>query len=272
MLATSELFSVAGRTVWVTGGSRGIGRMIAHGFVANGANVIITGRKAAACAATAAELSEQGPGSATALAGDLSAVEACRAAAEAVGAHADGKLDVLVNNSGTSWGEPFDESSERGWDRVFDLNVKAMFFLTQACAPLLSAAADASAEGAPSRVINIGSVAGLTHQPWPCHAYDVSKAAVHHMTEKLAFDLAPRKITVNAIAPGLVPSSMSEQLEAYASAETLAESAPIGRVGRAGDMAGAALYLASPAGSWVTGSVLRVDGGLLSHPCAMNSR
>ena len=264
MLA-SELFAVAGRTVWVTGGSRGIGRMIAHGFVANGANVIITGRKAAACEAP--QLSKLGPGTATAIAADLSSVEACRAAAAAVGAHAGGKLDVLVNNSGTSWGEPFDESSERGWDRVFNLNVKSMFFLTQACAPLLSAAVD----GAPSRVINIGSVAGLTHQPWPCHAYDVSKAAVHHMTEKLAFELAPRQITVNAIAPGLIPSAMSEQLEAYSSSETLANSAPIGRVGRAGDMAGAALYLASDAGSWVTGTVLRVDGGLLSHPCAMDA-
>tara|TARA_B110000208_G_C11747038_1_gene422096 strand:- start:691 stop:1506 length:816 start_codon:yes stop_codon:yes gene_type:complete len=267
-LRIASLFSVTGKTVWVTGGSRGIGRMIAEGFVANGANVIITARDSDRCAAASDEMNamEGAPGTCSSLPGDLSSVDSCRALAAALAKHGNGRLDVLVNNSGTSWGEDFDAASEKGWDKVFDLNVKGMFFLTQACAPLLSASGTAAS---PARVINIGSVAGVTHQPWPTHAYDLSKAAVHHLTSKLGFELAPRHITVNAIAPGLVPSSMSEQLETYANAETLAASAPLGRVGAPCDLAGAAIYLASPAASWVTGTVLRVDGGLLAHPCSM---
>lgn len=168
---------------------------------------------------------------------------------------------MLVNNSGTSWGEPLSSYPDAAWDKVMALNVRACFNTTRAALPLLEAAATAAD---PSRVVNVGSIAGITPQAWPTYAYDASKAAVHHLTLKLAGELAPRRITVNAVAPGVVPSKMSDQLTAYATKDEIARSVPLGRVGSAADMAGAVLYLASRAGAWVSGSTLVVDGGALA--------
>jgi len=163
---------------------------------------------------------------------------------------------VLVNNSGVSWGEPLDKYQEKGWDKVMDVNVKGLFFLTKELLPLLEVTAT-SAD--PARIINIGSVAGLNPQPIPTYAYDTSKAAVHHLSRKLAGELASRNITVNVIAPGAVPSKMSNQLLKYADEDALR--AALGRWGSPEDMAGAAIYLSSNAGAWVTGGILKVDGG-----------
>ena len=177
------------------------------------------------------------------------------------------KLHVLVNNSGTSWGAPMETHSEKGWDKTYALNVKGVFFLTREVLPMLD---KASTKTDPGRVINIGSIAGLRPQVFPTFSYDVSKAAVHHLTKKLADELSDRRasggesITVNAVAPGYVPSRMSAQLEGYEEAKAIAEGLPLRRKGGVGDMAGAALFFASAAGAWTTGVILRVDGGHLS--------
>ncbi len=259
-LAIGKLFSVEGLNVVVTGGGRGIGRMFSEAFMTNAAStVVVTSRKRDALMAAAAEIGAMGPGECIAMAHDLSTPEGCAAFVEELSGRVD-KLDVLINNAGTTWAAPMDEYPSKAWDRCFALNVRAPFELTRACLPLLRAA---SSPGSPSRVINVGSVAGLMPQPVPTFAYDASKAAVHHLTRKLASELAgsDAKITVNAIAPGFVPSSMSEQLTTYASAEAISNSVPMGRLGTPEDMAGAALFLASRAGAWVTGSVVTVDGG-----------
>ena len=283
-LAVDRLFSVAGKRVLVTGGGRGIGRMIAAGFLANGADVVIASRDAKALAETAAQLA--GPGRCTAIEANLTTRAGCEALAAAYGEAfggepgADGpaRLDVLVNNSGVSWGEPLARESGKanwGWDKVLDVNVKAPFYLTRALLPHLDAA---SAPHAPARVINVGSVAGIHPQDVPTHAYDVSKAALHHLTRKLAAEFArrpppeggggggasaaPTAITVNAIAPGFVPSRMSAGLAAWgADPADFGQAIPLGREGHESDMAGAALFLASPASAWVTGVILPVDGG-----------
>lgn len=257
MSAASTLFSVANKNVLVTGGSRGIGYMIAKGFSDGGANVLLTSRDEKACAAAAAKIGCKY------VASNAGSRGGCEDLAQRVGEAFDGRLDVLVNNAGTSWGEPLErDSSDRanwGWDKVLDLNVKGIFYLTRACLPLLEISAG---DGDPARVINIGSVAGLLPQEAPTHAYDVSKAAVHHLTKKLAADFAPKRITVNAVAPGFVPSRMSKGLATWGGdAETLAKEIPLGRMGNDDDMAGACIYLSSKAGSWVTGAVLPVDGG-----------
>lgn len=205
----------------------------------------------------------------------LSTDAGCRALAAALGAETEGRLHVLVNNSGTSWGQPLEAYAEAGWSKVLALNLMAPFQLTRACLPLLDAAATPRD---PARVINVGSVSGLQHQPFPTYAYDASKAALHSLTRKLAAELARRpngpsgkqattSITVNAIAPGYVPTNMSTQLSAYAAPAAVQARIPLGRWGRASDMAGAALFFAgSGSGAWVTGVVLPVDGGLLAAP------
>jgi NAD(P)-dependent dehydrogenase (short-subunit alcohol dehydrogenase family) len=270
-LHVSKLFSVAGKVAVVTGGGRGIGRMIAEGFVANGARVYICSRHAKTLEATARELSVAAGGTCVALAHDLSTDAGCRALAADMRAR-ERAVHVLVNNSGVAWGATLEDYPEAAWDRVMALNLKAVFQLTRALLPLLDAA---SAAGDPARVINIGSIVGVRPQPFPTYAYDASKAAVHSLTVKLAGELADRGaagghgITVNAIAPGIVPSRMSRQLEAYAPSDALAAAVPLRRLGAPGDMAGAALFLASPAGAWVTGVVLPVDGGALAAPIAM---
>ena len=266
-LGVERLFGVKDKTVLVTGGARGIGLMIAAGFVANGAKVYIASRSVEACEAAAKRLTAEGPGTCHALAADLGTESGCAALAAAL-KRRERALHVLVNNSGTSWGAPLEKHSDKGWDKTYALNVKGVFFLTRELLPLLDRA---SAPHDPARVINIGSVAGERPQVFPTFSYDVSKAAVHHLTRKLADELADRRptgghaIAVNAVAPGYVPSKMSEQLGEYEESKTIARSGiPLRRKGAPGDMAGAALFLASNAGAWISGVVLRVDGGMLA--------
>jgi NAD(P)-dependent dehydrogenase (short-subunit alcohol dehydrogenase family) len=254
--AASQLFSVVGKNVLITGGSRGIGLMIAKGFVSGGANVILTSRDDKACSEAAQAMQCQY------VASNVSTREGCKALADHVSKVFGGKLDVLINNAGTSWGEPLERDSGRanwGWDRVLDLNVKGVFYLTRECISMLEKSGSLDD---PSRIINIGSVTGMVPQEAPTHAYDVSKAAVHQLTKKLSADLAKKNITVNAVAPGFVPSRMSDGLATWgATNEQIASKIPLSRMGNADDMAGACIYFASRAGSWCTGVILNVDGG-----------
>lgn len=249
-----DLFGVAGKTVVVTGGTRGIGKMIAGGFVAAGATVIVSSRKADACAATAEELSAHG--SCTGIASDLSTEDGARALAEAVGADHE-RVDVLVNNAGATWGVPIEQHDAASWDRVLNLNVQGVFHTTKFFLPMLEAAGSAEE---PARVINIGSIDGLRAPIMETFSYSASKAAVHHLTRHLAKRLAPA-ITVNAIAPGPFESKMmAATLDAFG--EQIAATTPLRRIGRPDDMAGTALFLASRAGAYLTGAVIPVDGGI----------
>ncbi|MBS3940735.1 MAG: SDR family oxidoreductase [Actinobacteria bacterium] len=249
-----RLFSVRDKVVVVTGGSRGIGEMIARGFVAAGSRVYISSRSVEACEELAAELSAVG--TCVALPADLSdPAEVRRLAGEVV--EREDRVDVLVNNAGAAWGAPLDEYPESGWDKVMDLNVKSLFLLTQALAPQLRAAASADD---PARVINIGSIDGGFHVPaFETYAYSASKAAVHQLTRHLAKFLAADHVTVNAIAPGFFPSKMTAFMLEHE--EQLIAAIPMGRVGTPEDMAGIAIYLASRAGAYTTGAVIPVDGG-----------
>lgn len=251
----SDLFSLAGKTALVTGGSRGIGAMIARGLLDAGAAVVISSRKVAELTAAKDELSEYGE--VHAIPADVSSVDGVKDLAAQVAAHFP-SLNILVNNAGATWGQPIDEFTEAGWDRTVDTNLKAVFFLTQALLPNLRAAA--SAED-PARVINLGSIDGLHINPMDTYPYAASKAGVHHLTRALAKRLGPEHITVNAIAPGPFESKMmASTLEAFG--DSIAGSAPLRRIGRPDDMAGVAVYLASRAGSYVTGAVIPVDGGI----------
>ncbi|NRA09940.1 MAG: SDR family oxidoreductase [Myxococcales bacterium] len=253
--ALSDLFSIEGKTALVTGGSRGIGLMIARGFVEAGARVYISSRKQEVCDAVAADLSKIG--SCVSLPADLSSEEECLRLAGEI-RERESELNILVNNAGANWGESYESFPEKGWDRVLDLNVKALFFLTRACTDLLEKGA--SAED-PARVINIGSVDGIKTPVLDTWAYSSSKAAVHMLTRHLAKTLAPRKITVNAVAPGPFQSQMmAATLDAFG--EAIAKSNPMGRIGEPNDMAGVAIYLASRASAYVTGVLIPVDGGI----------
>ena len=250
-----DLFSVEGKVALVTGGSRGIGLMIARGFVEAGAKVYISARKADACEAAAAELSKNGE--CIALPADLSTEAEARRLAEAIAAR-EPALHVLVNNAGANWGAPIAEFPDEAWDKVLALNVKAIFHLTRALLPQLEKAASAAD---PARVINIGSIDGLQVPDLDTFAYSASKAAVHHLTRVLAKKLAPRRITVNAVAPGPFESKMMAQtLRNFG--KLIVESCPLKRIGEPEDMAGVAIYLASRAGAYVTGAVIPVDGGI----------
>ena len=250
-----DLFSVEGKTAVVTGGSRGIGLMIARGLVEGGARVYISSRKTEVCERVAAELSEVGE--CVALPADLSGEAACRRLSAAV-REREQAVQVLVNNAGATWGAPLEEYPGAAWDKLLELNLKAPFFLTRAMLPLLEAGAG---PGDPARVINVGSIDGLRVPAMPTYAYSASKAGLHHLTRVLARELGPRGVTVNAIAPGPFESKMmAETLRRFG--DEIAAAAPLGRIGRPEDMAGAALYLASRAGAYVTGAVLPVDGGI----------
>ncbi|MGZ5270542.1 MAG: SDR family oxidoreductase [Ramlibacter sp.] len=249
----TDLFSLQGRVALVTGGSRGIGRMIAAGFLGQGAKVYITARKAEACEATARELSAIGP--CIALPADVSTVEACTALAVEIGKR-EPALDVLVNNAGAAWGEPFDTFPEKGWDKVVDLNMKTPFFLTQA----LHAQLKAAGARRPAKVINIASIDGISVNPWETYSYAASKAGLIHLTRRMALRLAQDNIVVSGIAPGPFASEMNKQARDHA--DEVAQRVPVGRIGGDDDMAGAAIFLASRAGDYVVGETLVVDGGV----------
>jgi NAD(P)-dependent dehydrogenase (short-subunit alcohol dehydrogenase family) len=252
----SDLFSIAGKTALVTGGSRGIGLMIARGYVEAGARVYISSRKADVLDQVAAELSKLGE--CHAIAADLSTEAECRRLAEAV-ASRESSLDILVNNAGATWGAPLEQFDEAAWERALALNVKGVFHLTKFFLPLLEQVGTAEE---PARVINIGSIDGFKVPLLDNYSYSASKAAVHMLTRHLAKRLAPR-ITVNAIAPGPFESKMMATiLDEFG--EQIAAGAPLKRIGRPDDIAGAAIYLASRAGAYLTGAVIPVDGGIAS--------
>ena len=253
MIDPQQLFSLKGRTALVTGGSRGIGRMIAEGYVRSGARVYISARKAEACDATAKELSALGH--CVSLPGDVSTLEGVHALVAAYRQH-EQTLDILVNNAGAAWGAPYDEFPESGWDKVVDLNMKTPFFLTQALTPMLKAAATDHL----AKVIHIASIDGITVNPWDTYSYAASKAGLIHLTKRMATELAPQRIVVSAIAPGPFASSMNKDARDHG--EEVAQRVPLGRNGQPEDMAGAAIFLASRAGDYVVGGTLVVDGGV----------
>lgn len=250
----NEMFSVAGKIAIVTGGSRGIGKMIAQGFVENGVKTYITARKAEACEATAAELSTGGV--CIALPADISTTSGRNQFVEAI-KQRESKIDILVNNAGAAWGASFEDYPDEGYDKVMNINVRAVFMLTRDLLPLLTK--DASTEN-PSRVINIGSIDGLRVSSMDNFAYGASKAAVHFLTRNLAVRLARKGLTINAIAPGPFESKMMEHTLAQFQ-DRIEKENPMGRIGSPRDMAGLALFLASPAATYMTGQVIALDGG-----------
>ena len=250
-----DLFSIEGKIALVTGGTRGIGRMIARGYVEAGARVYISARNSEVCQEVAAELSRGG--SCVALPADLSTEAGAVHLADEI-ASREPALHVLVNNAGANWGAPLAEYPDAAWDKLLALNVKAVFHLTRALLPRLE---EATRPGDPARVINIGSIDGFHVPALETYAYSTSKAAVHHLTRVLAKQLAPRGITVNAVAPGPFESKMmAATLDRFR--DVIVDSCPLSRIGEPEDMAGIAIYLASRAGADVTGAVIPVDGGI----------
>ncbi len=254
MMDIASLFRLDGRVALVTGGSRGIGRMIAEGFVASGAKVYVSSRRADACEATAAAL---GP-NAIPLPHDVSTVEGCRTLAADLAAR-EPRLDILVNNAGAAWGEPFENFPEKGWDKVMDLNVKSPFFLTQALHGLLKAAGTPER---PAKVINITSIDGQRLNAWETYSYHASKSALIYLTKRLAARLARDQIHVTSIAPGAFASDMNKAARDHG--DSVAKAIPAKRIGVAEDMAGAAIFLASRAGDYLVGETVTVDGGLVN--------
>ncbi len=259
MSSIDELFDVSGKVAVVTGGSRGIGRMIAAGLVSNGVRTYISARKAEACDATAEELSADGE--CISLPADLSSAEEVERFAGEIAASEE-RLHILVNNAGTTWGAPLGSFPEQGVDKVLDLNVKTPLLLTQALLPQLRAAA--SAED-PARVLMVGSVDGLRVPIFDNFSYSASKAGVHQLTRHLAHRLHADHITVNCIAPGPFESKMTAfALDDPDTRQEMERAVPLGRIGRPDDMAGTAIFLASRAGAYLTGAVIPVDGGIAS--------
>jgi len=250
-----SLFDLTGKTALVTGGSRGIGLMIARGLLDAGARVAISSRKADACEEARAELESHGEVIAVPM--DVSSEAGCQQLAQAV-RDQWGTLNILVNNAGATWGEPLETFPESAWDKVLNLNLKSPFFLTRAVLPMLEQTAT---RDDPARIINIGSIDGLHVPRMQTYSYATSKAAIHQLTRVLARELGPRHITVNAVAPGPFESKMMAwTLQEFGDA--IAASSPLGRIGRPDDMAGVAVFLCSRAGSYVTGAVIPVDGGI----------
>ncbi len=259
-LNISSLFSVKGKTVLVTGGSRGIGRMIAAAYAANGATVYISSRKAAVCDATAAEINEQAGegGICHSIPADLASAEGRGALVSAI-SEKESHLDVLFNNAGATWGAPFEEFPEEGYDKTMDINVKAIFLLTRDLMPLLTVKAT---KDEPTRVINIGSIDGIHVPIFDNIPYAASKAAVHQLTRVLASKLGPKHVAVNAIAPGFFPSKMTQfMMENPDGLAQFEATCPLGRVGSPEDMAGLALFLGSRAGAYMNGAIIPIDGG-----------
>jgi NAD(P)-dependent dehydrogenase (short-subunit alcohol dehydrogenase family) len=255
----SKLFSLEGKIALITGGSRGIGKMLVEGYLAAGCErVYITARKREQVAAAEAEFNAAYPGKVIGLPGDLSQMDEIKRLAAELAAR-ETRLDILVNNAGVAWGAEFDEFPEAGWDKVMDLNVKSLFFLTQKLHPLLNAAASFER---PAKVINIASIDGIRPNPWETWSYHASKAAVIHLTKRMAARLITDNIVVSCIAPGAYPSEMNKA--ALHNPEGSARGIPAKRVGVAEDIAGGAIYLASRAGDYVIGTTIPIDGGVVN--------
>ena len=258
-MKVENLFSVDKKTVLITGGSRGIGEMIASGFCANGAKVYITARSGNVVKETAKNLSEKYNCKCIGIESDISSIEGIKSLSNMV-KNEENSLDVLINNAGAAWGAPVENFPEVGWDKVMDLCVKSMFFLTQNMLPLLKEAAN---NQNPSRIINIGSIDGINKHEFNNYSYSAAKAAVHHMTRVLAAELVEKNILVNAIAPGPFPSKMLGSAVEFDYSE-LESKNPRGRIGTPEDIAGLAIFLASRAGSFTIGEVITCDGGLVA--------
>jgi NAD(P)-dependent dehydrogenase (short-subunit alcohol dehydrogenase family) len=250
----STLFDVSGKSVLVTGGAQGLGRMIAEAFVAAGAKVTITSRKADIADAAAAAMRERG--ACSAIAADLATAEGCTALARQI----TSKLDVLVNNAGRTWGAPLETFPDKAWASVMAVNVQSPFTLVRDLLPLLKQAATPEN---PARVINVGSVAGIAVEPLSAFSYAASKAAIQHLSRVLAAELAPHRITVNTVVPGYFPTQMTSHIRAAGDRlDELVGRIPLGRLGTAEDVAGACILLASRAGAYITGSAIVIDGGM----------
>ena len=258
-----NLFSIQGKVAVVTGGSRGIGEMIAAGFLANGAKVYISSRKAEACEATAKRLVENFGGECIAIPANLAEVGGVDLLSDALKSR-EQQVDILVNNAGVSWGAGLDEFPESGWDKVMDTNVKGIFFLTQKLLPLLR---EAATHEDPARVINIGSIDGIKTPRFDNFSYGPSKAAVHHLTRQLAAHLVKENIILNAIAPGPFPTWMLSTGVGFGGKtegvdwDRVGKNNPRGRVGSAEDIAGLAIFLSSRAGAFTVGETITCDGG-----------
>ena len=253
------LFDISGKTAVVTGGSRGIGFMIAEGFVSAGADVYITARKAEACDEAAAQLNDIGPGKCVSIPFNVAGEEGAKAFAAQI-AERTPKVDILVNNAGATWGATIEDFPDDAWDKVLDINVKGLFQLTSKLLPQLRAAATVED---PARVINIGSVDGINVPGTQNYAYAASKAAVHHLTRQMAHNLTRDRINVNAIAPGPFRSKMMAfVLDVEGGEEMVGKGVPLGRIGSPEDVAGLAIFLSSRAGAYLTGAVIPCDGGI----------
>ncbi|MGH1471858.1 MAG: SDR family oxidoreductase [Cellvibrionaceae bacterium] len=262
-LRIDELFSVKNKVAIVTGGSRGIGKMIASGYVENGAKVYITARKASACIETAEELSKLG--TCIAIPADLSTKEGRDDFITAVKSKED-KIDILVNNAGAAWGAPFEEFPDEGYDKVMDINIKAIFMLTRDLMPLLEKNAS---QANPTKVINIGSIDGLRVSTQDNFSYGASKAAVHFLTKNLAVRMAGKGVTFNAIAPGPFESKMmAHALDNFK--DKIEAGNPMGRIGCPEDMAGLSLFLGSKASNYITGQIIALDGASHLAPIKAN--
>ena len=254
-MLTKDLFSLDGRVAVITGGSQGLGKMIAKGFLSQGAKVYISGRKREACEQTALELSQSG-GCCISIPMDVATVAGARSLAAAVTAQ-EPKIDILVNNAGAAWNSPFDEFPEEGWDKVMGLNSKIPFFLTQAMAPALRRAATTQS---PAKVINIASIDGISLTHRETYSYAASKAGLIQLTRLMAARLIKDNICVSAIAPGEFKSRMNK--DARDNEDYVSKHVPAGRIGTDEDIAGATIFLASRAGDYVVGSTLTIDGGV----------
>jgi NAD(P)-dependent dehydrogenase (short-subunit alcohol dehydrogenase family) len=255
----AKLFSLEGKIALITGGSRGIGKMLLEGYLAAGCErVYITARKREQIAETLTEFEAAYPGKVIGLPGDLSQMDEIKRLVAELEAR-ETRLDILVNNAGAAWGGDFEEFSEAGWDKVMDLNVKSLFFLTQKLFPLLKAAGSFER---PSKVINIASIDGLRPNPWETWSYHASKAAVIHLTRRMAARLIKDNVVVSCIAPGAYPSEMNKA--AAKNPEGSAKGIPARRIGVAEDIAGGAIYLASRAGDYVIGTTIPIDGGIVN--------
>ena len=255
----AKLFSLEGKIALITGGSRGIGKMLLEGYLAAGCErVYITARKKAQLDETVAEFETQYPGKVIGIAGDISQSDGIKQLVEELSAR-ETRLDVLDNNAGAAWGGDFEDFPEVGWDKVMDLNVKSLFFLTQKLFPLLKAAGSFDR---PAKVINIASIDGLRPNPWETYSYQASKAAVIHLTKRMAARLITDNIVCTCIAPGAYPSEMNKA--AAKNPEGSAKGIPYKRIGVAEDIAGGAIYLASRAGDYVVGTTIPIDGGIVN--------